>query len=333
MAEEPSGPSRTLTAPAPRAEGVTRTLFWGTPEFALPSLRTLLDGGAGDCEVVGVVTRPPRPRGRGCKTSRSPVAAYAASRNALVLEPENPNAPQFVGTLRGIAPDVSVVVAYGRILSAEALGAARLGSFNLHASLLPALRGAAPVAWAVARGHPETGATVMRMVRQMDAGPILAQERMRIHETDTGSTLARRIADRGARLLAETIARVAGGGGEETEQDHAAATFAPKLTRESARIDWRGSARDVTNLARAMDAAPGAWTALRGTPLKLFAPAVVDGQGEPGVVLAADSREGLVVAAGDGAVRFGELQPPGKRRMPATAWTSGRGIAPGDCLE
>lgn len=359
MAEEPSEPGGALSgrgeptggaAPAGRAEpggpigrarqagragraedgGVARTLFWGTPEFALPSLKTLLDGGAPGCAVAGVVTRPPRPKGRGRKTSRSPVAEYAAAKGVPVLAPEDPNAPEFVAELDRMAPDLSVVVAYGRILSSAALDVPRLGSFNLHASLLPALRGAAPVAWAIANGDAETGATVMRMARAMDAGPIVSQRRMEIRETDTGTELAARLAEAGAQLLAETIGRITGGAAEETEQDHAAATYAPKLTREAARIDWSRPAPDVVNLVRAMDAVPGAWTMLRGAPLKLFRPAAAKGREAPGVVLAADPRAGLVVAAGDGAVRFGQVQPPGKRRMASAAWTAGRSAEPGD---
>ncbi len=310
-----------------------RALFWGTPDFALPSLRALLPDAGGEVGLIGVVTRPPRPRGRGRKTSRSPVAECAASAGLPVLEPERPNAPAFVRAIEELAPDLSVVVAYGRFLSRRMLDVPRLGSFNLHPSLLPTLRGAAPVPWAIARGFSETGVTVMRIVEEMDAGPVLAQEQMAIRETDTGSTLAARLAEAGARLLARTVAQVGAGQAAETEQDHEAATFAPLLRRGSARVDWKREAGDVANLVRAMDAAPGAWTLLAGVPLKVFRPVVEEGGGEPGLVTSADPRRGLVVAAGAGAVRIGEVQPPGKRRMPATAWIAGRSLREGDRFE
>lgn len=310
-----------------------RTLFWGTPEFALPSLQALLNNGPGDCEVVGVVTQPPRPSGRGRRVRRSPVAQCAIRAGTRVLEPEALDAPGFLDEVRDLAPDVSVVVAYGRILSAELLDLPRLGSFNLHASLLPALRGAAPIPWAIARGHSESGVTVIRMVEQMDAGPVVAQEKDEILESDTGAALSARLAKKGARLLASALVRIGASETEEAEQDEAAATFAPKLTRLSSRVDWRCDARDVANLVRAMDAAPGAWTLLGGKPVKVFRPCPAEGGGRPGVVLRANPREALTVAAGDGAVRLDEVQPPGKRRMPASAWIAGRGVRSGDRFE
>lgn len=311
----------------------TRTLFWGTPDFALPSLRALLGDGAKGIEVVGVVTRPPRPRGRGRKRSRSPVAEFATSAGLAALEPERPSLPEFGRAVEELAPDLSVVVAYGRILSRRMLDAPRLGSINLHPSLLPALRGAAPIPWAVARGLSETGVTVMRMVEEMDAGPVLAQERVAIGDGETASELAGRLAEAGARLLARTVERIAAGQAAETEQDHEAATFAPPLARESARVDWTRGARDVANLVRAMDAAPGAWTLARGRPVKMFRASAEAGGGEPGRVQRADARHGLVVAAGAGVVRVGEVQPPGKRRMPAAAWVAGRHVREGDRFE
>ncbi len=310
-----------------------RTLFWGTPEFALPSLETLLSDRPGGCEVVGVVTQPPRPSGRGRRVRRSPAAQCAIRAGTRVLEPETLDAPGFLDEVKRLAPDVSVVVAYGRILSAELLDLPRLGSFNLHASLLPALRGAAPIPWAIARGHSQSGVSVIRMVEQMDAGPVVAQESAEILDSDTGAALSARLAKRGARLLTSALARIADGEPEEVEQDEAAATFAPKLTRLSSRVDWRRGARDVANLVRAMDAAPGAWTLLRAAPVKVFRPCVAEGSGHPGAVLRANPREPLIVAAGDGAVRLDEVQPPGKRRMPAPAWIAGRGVRPGDRFE
>ena len=312
-----------------------RVLFWGTPDFALPALRAIESAGQ---EVAAVVTRPDRPRGRGRKQAPSPVRRHAELRGHRVLTPERPRDGAFVELVREIAPDVSAVVAYGHILSRELLEAPRLGSLNVHASLLPALRGAAPVNWAVARGHTVTGVTVMRMVEAMDAGPVLARAEIPIGETDTASLLSPRLAELGAALLAETLSRLEEEGPvEEVEQDHATATYAPKVDRATARVDWTEDARAVACLIRGMDAVPGAWSVLKGQPVKLFAPEVVEGEAEgepvPGRIVSVGPREGLVVAAGGGWVRIGEVQPAGKRRMEAAAWIRGRGPAVGDRFE
>ena len=316
-----------------------RVVFWGTPAFALPTLRALEAGGH---EVAGVVTRPDRRQGRGRKVHASPVKRFAQARGWRVLAPESPREAGFAEAIRELAPAVSVVVAYGRILPRRVLDLPALGSVNVHASLLPALRGAAPVAWAVARGHRQTGATVMRMVEEMDAGPVLAQCALPIAPDDTAASLSARLSEAGARLLAETLERLAAGSVHEEEQDHAAATYAPKVDRKSARVDWSRDAAAVANWVRAMDDAPGAWTLLRGRPLKVFgatatagdAPAGSSAPAVPGQVLVADARDGLVVRVGGGAsLRIAEVQPPGKRRMTATDWVRGRAVRAGDRLE
>ena len=314
-----------------------RVLFWGTPEFAIPSLRAV--GRAGHA-VAGVVTRPERPRGRGRVPTPPPVAAFARARGYPVLSPERPAGGAFLEELRAARPDISVVVAYGRILSRDVLDVPPLGSINVHASLLPALRGAAPINRAIARGHEVTGVTVMRMVEEMDAGPVLAAAECPIGPVDTAAVLSGRLAELGAAVLVETLARLAAGPVDEVEQDHARATFAPKVDRSSARIDWQRGAVEVARLVRAMDDVPGAWTVWKGQPVKLFGPAVQDGGGRgtdgpaaPGCIVEADSRRGLSVAAGDGVVRMAEVQPPGKRRMEAAAWIRGRGPGVGGRFE
>ncbi len=258
-----------------------------------------------------------------------------------MLAPENTRDPDFVEEVRDLGADVSVVVAYGQFLSSALVEAPERGSLNVHPSLLPALRGAAPINWAIAHGFDTTGVTIMRMVQAMDAGPILAQTMVPIGDTDTAAALSRHLSELGAELLADTLARLEQGPLSEVEQDHEAATFAPKVDRRSARIDWRRSARKVSCLIRAMDEVPGAWSVLNGTPLKLFAPVVMQEAdlGElrrvgasPGEVLGADPRGGLVVASGDGALRIGEVQQPGRRRIAAEAWLCGRGARVGDVL-
>ena len=313
-----------------------RVLFWGTPEFALPSLRAIARSGH---EIAAVVTRPDRPRGRGRKRSSSPVRRFAEEHGYRVLTPERPRDPSFVETVGAIAPDISTVVAYGHILPRQLLDAPRLGSLNVHASLLPALRGAAPINWAIARGHTVTGVTVMRMVEAMDAGPVLAREAVPIGDADTAAIMSRCLAALGAKVLDETLARLRAGPVAEVEQDHAAATFAPKVDRARARIDWTRAAREVVCLIRGMDDVPGAWSVLNGRPVKLFKPELAAGAArehrgaDPGLIVTADPRRGLVVAAGKDGVQIGEVQPAGRRRMASAAWVAGRAAGRGDRFE
>jgi methionyl-tRNA formyltransferase len=304
-------------------------LFWGTPAFAVPTLRALTEEGH---EVLAVVTQPDRPAGRGLARRPSAVKEAALSEGIPVLDPERPRGDDFLARLRLLAPDVSVVVAYGHILRREVLDVPVHGSLNVHASLLPELRGAAPITWAIARGHARTGVTVMRMVEQMDAGPILLQVEELIGEQDTMSDLTPRLSAVGAQALVEALALLSIGQLQGHEQQHELATFAPKVDRAAARIDWNRSAREVSSHVRGMDEVPGAWSELAGASVKLFRPEpggpLADGPW-PGDVIEADPRSGLVVATGEGSVAFGEVQPPGKSRMPSEAWIRGRGVAPG----
>lgn len=310
-----------------------RVVFWGTPDFAVPALRAISEEGH---DVVGVVTNPDRPAGRGRHLTPSPVKEAALEDGIPVLTPEKPRGEEFLQDLRALEPEVSVVVAYGHILAREVLDLPERGSLNVHASLLPALRGAAPVNWAIIRGHETSGVTVMRMVEQMDAGPILLQAEEPIGPRETASELAMRLSELGASALVEALALMGVGALEEREQDHERATYAPKIDRDTARVDWERAARDVANHVRGMDAVPGAWSTLEGRPIKLFHPVPED---EPedaapgGSVLQADPNDGLLVAAGEGAVRVGEVQPPGKRRMAAVEWIRGRGVREGDRFE
>jgi methionyl-tRNA formyltransferase len=287
-----------------------RILFWGTPAFALPALRVLTGEGF---DVVGVVTQPDRPAGRGRKVRPSPVKVQAEEEGIPVLTPERPRGPEFMAEMEALAPDLSVVVAYGHILRPEVLELPTRGSINIHASLLPELRGAAPIHWAIVRGYTETGITIMRMTAGMDEGPILLQRAMPIGADDTVSGLTLRLSELGADALHETVALL--DELEPREQDHARATYAPRIDRETARIDWTKSARDIANHVRGMDAVPGAWTELDGAPVKLFSPRILGGMEEAP----------LVMTAGDGGrVAFDEVQPAGKRRMSAEAWARGR---------
>jgi len=305
-----------------------RILFWGTPAFAVPSLRALDDEGY---EVVGVVTQPDRPAGRGRHLTGSPVKEVALALGLPVLAPEKPRGDDFMAQIRDLAPDVSVVVAYGHILRLEVLDVPAWASINVHASLLPALRGAAPINWAIARGHEQTGVTIMRMVEAMDAGPVIHTIVEPILPGETASELTVRLSELGAEALVEALAMMAAGRAVEVEQDHDAATFAPKVDRATARVDWTRSARELAWHIRGMDAVPGAWTELDGTGVKLFRPTARDvpAGAAPGTVVAADAAQGLVVATGAGCVALGEVQPPGRRRMDVQDWIHGRGIQAG----
>ena len=304
-----------------------RVLFWGTPEFALPSLKSLEGEGH---YIAGVVTQPDRPAGRGRVRRPSPVREWSDREGYRVLTPDSPKGPDFIQDIEALEPEVSVVVAYGHILTEEVLALPPHGSINLHASLLPELRGAAPINWAIARGHQMTGVTIMRMVREMDAGAILGQYAEPILENDTVSSLAPRLSEDGAALLVETLAMMEAGVLEEREQNHAEATFAPKVDRMTARVNWSRSAQEVAWHVRGMDAVPGAWSTLAEQPVKLFTPTPRDhSKTAPGTLIEADPKGELLVACGKGAVAFAEVQPAGKPRMPASAWLRGRGAEAG----
>ena len=321
-----------------------RILFWGTPEFALPSIGALLGEGH---DVVGVVTQPDRPRGRGRSLRPTPVKEFAENEGLPVLQPERARAPDFMDVIGKLEPDLNVVVAYGQILSRELLDLPSLGSINVHASLLPRLRGAAPINWAIMRGHPTTGITTMRMVEELDAGPILQQIEEPIFPEETATDLTVRLSELGAETLIETLAFLEFDELEETPQDHDASTYAPRLTREDAQVDWQAGAEDVANQIRGLDAVPGAWTMLGDDELKVYRPhavgrdgdergsgALVDG-GEPGTVLEIEPSSpdhGMLVACGEGGVWIREVKPAGKRRMLAADWLRGRGAAVGDRL-
>jgi methionyl-tRNA formyltransferase len=235
-------------------------------------------------------------------------------------------------SMEALSPDISVVVAYGHILPLDVLEFPPLGSINVHASLLPELRGAGPVNWAILRGMEETGVTIMRMVEAMDAGPILLQQALPIGPRETASELGARLAVAGGKALVKALEGLKAGTIRERAQDDSAATFAPKVSRELARIDWSRPAREVSWHLRGFDASPGAWTLLQGEPVKLFGPEPLEEDswtGLPGALLQASPQEGLVVACGGGALRIHEAQPPGRRRMKVQEWLRGHPLGEG----
>ncbi|HSR09911.1 MAG TPA: methionyl-tRNA formyltransferase [Thermodesulfobacteriota bacterium] len=304
-----------------------KILFVGTAEFACPSLEALLGSSH---ELLGAVTQPDRPRGRGQKTLSPPVKTLAAKAGLPVFQPEKIRDGFFVKTLESLAPDLMVVVAYGQILSASVLAVPKNGTVNVHGSLLPKYRGAAPIARAILEGESRTGVTTMLLDPGMDTGPILLMEETEISEEDTAGTLHDRLARIGADLLLRTIEGLASRIVTPRAQDHAQATYAPKIEKAEARIDWNLPGRRIFNLVRAFDPHPGAFTTRSGRVLKLFRPILVgSGPGkEPGTVVET-SPEGLTIAVTEGKITVRELQAEGRPRMPAANFLRGNPIPPG----
>ena len=309
-----------------------RVLFWGTPEFAAPPLRALLGEGF---DVVGVVTQPDKPVGRSRSTVQaSPIKQIAEEEGVPVLQPDRPRGDAFLAEIARLEPDISVVVAYGHILPKAAIDLPRLGTINIHASLLPALRGAAPIQAALREGHRETGVTIMRMVPALDAGPVILQTPTPILEDETYGELAVRLSELGALTLIEALAILELGKASEVPQNDALATYAPKIDRSSSWVDWTADAQAVSRVIRAFDPRPGALTTLRGGDVKLFGAKAAPRTEStpPGSVTMIDAK-GMVVACGQGAIRVSIVQPAGKRRISPHEWARGRGIAIGDRFE
>ena len=305
-----------------------RIVFFGTPSFAVPSLEALLHG---HFTVAGVVTQPDKPQGR----SRSqliapPVKVTAETAGIPVLQPVRPVGDVFTASLRRLEPDLGIVVAYGHILRPEVLALPARGMINVHASLLPRHRGAAPVQQAILAGDRETGISIMQMEEGLDSGPVLHRLSTPIAPDETAGSLVQRLADLGATALMEALSLLSGGLARPQPQDHSHATYAPKLDRDVARVVWARDAAALVRQIRAFDPAPGAWAQHNGGTLKLFGARETSGSGEPGTVLEAGNR--LVVAAGNGAVAVSEVQPAGKTRLPVEAWVRGRGIMAGKQL-
>jgi methionyl-tRNA formyltransferase len=305
-----------------------RIVFFGTPEFAVPSLESLLHE---RYDVVAVVTQPDRPHGRSRSTLVAPPVKVAAERAGLqILQPERPTGDVFLASLRRLDIDLGVVVAYGHILRPGLLTLPPRGMINVHASLLPRFRGAAPIQHAILAGETTTGVSIMRMEEGIDSGPVMFRLETKIHEEETAGDLAVRLADLGARALVTTLGLLEKGALRQEPQDAAGATYAPKIERDDARLDWGRQVPALVRQVRAFDPAPGAWSLHRGVPLKLFGATAADGSGEPGTVLSVG--EHLAVAAGDGVVTVREVQPAGKTRLTVDAWARGRGIVTGERL-
>jgi len=297
-----------------------KLMFFGTPPFAARCLEALLDG---PHPVVAVVTRPDRPTGRGMLERPSAVKTLALAHSLPLLQPATAKGPELRDAIERHRPDLGVVVAYGRILPADVLAAAPLGFINAHASLLPALRGAAPIERAILEGYRETGVTIMQMNERMDAGAIIAARSLPIDEEADRETLTSALAEVAAELLPETIDAIARGTATRTPQDESQATYAPPIDKHEAAIDWTEPAENVARRVRAFRPRPGAYAFDNGRRLKILDARPTSASGEPGAVLRAEDA-GILVACGEGAVLVSTVQPEGKRPMPVADYLRGR---------
>jgi methionyl-tRNA formyltransferase len=308
-----------------------RIVFFGTPDFATPPLRALIGEGH---DVVAVVTQQDKPRGRSRSTLEpSPVKAIALAESIPVLQPERPRGPEFLEALRALEPDISIVVAYGNILPKDVIDVPRLGTLNIHASLLPEYRGAAPIQAAIRDGVQETGVTIMQMVPALDAGPVLLALRTPVEPDETAGELQLRLAELGAEALIEALVLISVGKATAAPQNDALATYAPKVVREDARLQFGAPSDRIARLVRAYDPKPGAWSTLHGLEVRFFGAQDEPGRAGPaGEVLDAGDA-GLLVACGEGAVRLSDVHPAGQKRLAAAQWMRGRGVRIGDRFE
>lgn len=312
-------------------EDKPRILFMGTPAFALPALEALHTN---HYPIVAVITQPDRPAGRGQVTIAPPVKLLAQQLDLPVWQPEKVRDPGFLETLYSLTPDMIVVSAFGQILPKAIIDFPRLGCLNIHPSLLPKYRGAAPLNWSIIRGETNTGVSIMLMDEGMDSGDILTQAETPIGSTETYGELHDRLAHFGATLLIQTIEQVAEGHAKRRKQDTAEATFAPRLTRETGKINWHDSASAITNLIRGLSPVPTAYTSLDGQTLKIYA-----AESRPGLVhlppgtVSTASTSGLPIAASDGYVILKDVQLAGKKRLPIGDFLRGFRIKEGSVLK
>ena len=304
-----------------------RIIFFGTPSFALPTQRSLLKG---TDKVVAVVTQPDREKGRGRKVVISPVKELALQHGLNTLQPERAKEEAFKEVVRGLQPDLIVVVAYGQILPKSILSIPKFGAVNVHASLLPKYRGAAPIAWAILKGEKVTGVTTMMMDEGMDTGDILLQAEVPIGDEETCERLHDRLASSGAQLLLETLEKMKTGDIRPIPQDHSKATYAPPLKKEDGHIDWGKGTRDIDRQIRAFNPWPGAFTKWGDQLLKIFKGEVKEGgpAGKPGAVAWVGS-DFVEVETGKGSFRIQEVQLEGRRRMTLREFLAGHPIPAG----
>lgn len=308
-----------------------RVLFFGTSEFAVPTLEALVE--SGHHEVPAVVTQPDRPKGRGLSVAESAVKRAALRFDLPVFQPSRVRSDDFLSTAQAVAPDVLVLAAFGQIIPQALLDLPPLGPINLHGSLLPAWRGAAPIQYAILNGDTLTGVTTMWMDATLDTGDILLQRIVSIDLEDTTGTLTPKVAQAGADLMLETLAQLEAGVCPRLPQDHSRATLAPAIDSADTEIDWSQSAERIRNRIRAMSPKPGAFTTINGRRIKLWLTETIQGEsGDPGRIARID-RSGVVVATRKGHLNLMEVQPENSRRMTAAEWARGARLAAGDSFD
>lgn len=306
-----------------------RVIFMGTPDFAVPCLdRLLYDGHT----VAAVITQPDRPKGRGLTLAAPPVKMRALEMGLPIMQPSGMRERAVIDQLTALAPDLIVTVAFGQLLPQAVLDLPHLGAINVHASLLPKLRGGAPIHWAIMNGEQETGITTMYMARRLDAGDMILQRAVAIGLSETVGMLHDRLAPLSAELLSESVALIERGQAPRTAQDEAAATYGPNVGAADQVLDWRWPTVRLCNRVRGLDPWPGAITSLRGAVLKVWSVEPSFGTGDPGTILELQRGTGFTVATEDGAVLIREIQPAGKRRMSAFEFMQGYHLKPGERL-
>ncbi|CUH94213.1 Methionyl-tRNA formyltransferase [Propionispora sp. 2/2-37] len=307
-----------------------RIVFMGTPEFAVPCLERLISDGY---EIAAVVTQPDRPKGRGQKLTASPVKETALQHKLTVMQPERIKSPAAVAALIDLCPDIIVVVAFGQLLSPEILTIPPLGCINVHASLLPQYRGAAPIHWAVIKGEAISGVTTMYMDKGMDTGDMLLKSEIQIHPEDTTGDLHDRLKVVGADILSHSLELLAAGNAPRTPQDHHAATYAPLLTRELEHIDWTKPAKSIHDLVRGLNPWPGAFSYHNNKIIKIWKTKVLSDAitGQPGTIREI-TEDGIVIETGKGTLGIYELQPESKRRMKSREYVTGYSVSIGERL-
>jgi methionyl-tRNA formyltransferase len=305
-----------------------RLVFMGTPGFASPSLQRLIERGE---EIIAVVTQPDRPKGRGQQLTPPPVKTLAEKHGIPVLQPLKVRNPEFIDSVKEMEPDLIVVVAFGQILPKALLDIPRYGCINVHASLLPRYRGAAPINWCIINGEAETGVTTMQMDAGLDTGAMLVRKATPIDPDEDSSSLHDRLSIIGAEALSETLDLLADGKLVSREQDDALSCYAPMLKKEDGTIDWGKTAQTVKNLVRGMTPWPGAFTFLDSVTLKICRASVAHGSGAPGTVLQV-GKKGIEVACAGGSVIIEELQLEGRKRLKAADFLAGCKIEPGTIL-
>jgi methionyl-tRNA formyltransferase len=307
-----------------------RIVFCGTPAFAVPSLRHLI--AQPDFHVEAVVTQPDRPRGRGQEMAASPVKEAALAAGISVFQPEKIRSDAALDFFRGVAPDVVAIIAYGQIISQRLIDVPRLGWVNLHASLLPKYRGAAPINWAIVNGEARTGVTTMQIDAGLDTGPMLLRYETAIGAEETAPELAMRLAEAGAPLIAETLRALDRGAGRAIAQDAAQATFAPQLKKDDGRIDWSLDAQTIYNRIRGLQPWPGAFTLFRGKGCHIWGKPLrpVAAGGPPGILLPTQEDGLLVICGGSTVLRVEALQLEGRKRVTDAEFMNGARLAPGE---